>query len=118
MRYSQFIKSIKRSGVQESTRSFGHLIEQLEDGIILVDGDNTEYKSLEEAKEAIKQYHAALKLEEQVTKDTYEEISANTVASIIKEHHDIKVTDTLIESYLQFASSNIFSGLLGVPAGQ
>lgn len=109
MRYSQFIKSIKRSGVQESTRSFGHLIEQMEDGIVLVDGDKTEYATLEEAREAIKQQHNALKLEEQVAKGTYEEISANTVASIIKEHHDIKVTDTLIESYLQFASSNIFT---------
>jgi len=30
------------------------------------------------------------------------------VASIIKEYHDIKVTDTLIESYVELASSNIF----------
>ena len=30
-------------------------------------------------------------------------------AEIIKEYHDVKVTDTLIESYLELASSNVFS---------
>ena len=109
MFYKEFIKSIKRSGVQESTRSFGHLIEQMEDGSIIIDGDKTEHVTLEEARESIKQEYATIKLEEQVSKDTYEELSDNTVASIIKKHHDIKVTDTLIESYKQFASSNIFT---------
>ena len=49
------------------------------------------------------------KLEEQVSKDLYEEISDTKVASIIKEYCDVKVTDTLIESYLELASSNTFS---------
>lgn len=46
---------------------------------------------------------------EQVAKETYEEIPSSKVAEIIKEHHDVKVTDTLVESYLELASSNIFS---------
>lgn len=48
-------------------------------------------------------------LEEQAKKELYEELSDNIIANIIKEHHDIKVTDTLVESYKQLASSNMFS---------
>ncbi len=48
-------------------------------------------------------------LEEQAKKELYEELSDNTIANIIKEYHDIKVTDTLVESYKQLASSNMFS---------
>lgn len=46
---------------------------------------------------------------EEVTKETYGEIPTTKVAEIIREHHDVKVTDTLVESYLQLASSNMFS---------
>lgn len=48
-------------------------------------------------------------LVEEVAKETYSEIPEAKVAEIIKEHHDVKVTDTLIESYLELASSNIFT---------
>ncbi len=52
---------------------------------------------------------SAPSLEEQAKKELYEELSDKTIANIIREHHDIKVTDTLVESYKQLASSNIFS---------
>ena len=52
---------------------------------------------------------SAPSLEEQATKELYEELSEKTIANIIREYHDIKVTDTLVESYKQLASSNIFS---------
>ena len=48
-------------------------------------------------------------LEEQASKELYEELSDKTIANIIKEHHDVKVTDTLIESYKDLASSHKFS---------
>jgi hypothetical protein len=48
-------------------------------------------------------------LEEQASKELYEELSDKTIANIIKEHHDIKVTDTLVESYKELASSHKFS---------
>jgi hypothetical protein len=48
-------------------------------------------------------------LKEEVVKETYEEIPDTKVAEIIKEYHDVKVTDTLIETYLELASCNIFS---------
>ena len=66
-----------------------------------------------------KQFITALRLKEQeelnaslveeVTKEIYEEIPNNKIVQIIKEYHDVKVTDTLIESYIELASSNIFS---------
>lgn len=66
-----------------------------------------------------KQFITALRLKEQeelnaslveeVTKEIYEEIPNTKVAEIIKEYHDVKITDTLIESYVELASSNIFS---------
>lgn len=46
---------------------------------------------------------------EEVTKETYNDIPDTKVAEIIKEYHNIKVTDTLIESYIELASSNTFS---------
>ena len=48
-------------------------------------------------------------LVEEVTKEIYEEIPNTKVAEIIKEYHDVKITDTLIETYVELASSNIFS---------
>lgn len=66
-----------------------------------------------------KQFISTLKIKEQeelnaslveeVTKEIYEEIPNNKIVEIIKEYHDVKVTDTLIETYIELASSNIFS---------
>lgn len=52
---------------------------------------------------------SARSLEEQAKKELYEELSDKTIANIINEYHDIKVTDKLIESYKQLVSSHIFS---------
>jgi hypothetical protein len=109
MFYSQFSKSLKKPNVVESIRSFRQLIERTEDGKILINGLETELTSIEEARQYIKQDYISHKLEEQISKQTYEELSEHTVANIIKEYHDIKVTDTLIENYIQLASSNMFS---------
>jgi hypothetical protein len=75
----------------------------------LIDGKETEFNSLEEARQHIKNEYTSHKLEEQVSKDLYEDLSDITVANIIKEYHDVKVTDTLIENYISLASSHMFS---------
>jgi ABC-type transport system involved in cytochrome c biogenesis ATPase subunit len=100
---------LTRSDVVESIRSYLQLIEKTEDGKIYINGLETEFNSLEEAKQYIKQDYITHQLEEQASKALYEELSHNTVANIIKEYHDVKVTDTLIENYIQLASSNMFS---------
>jgi len=109
MYYGQFTKSLKASDVVESVRSFGNLIEMKQDGIVTINGDATEHKTLDEARKYIKSKIFSEKLEAQISNEIYEEISENRIAQIIKEHHDIKVTDTLIESYIALASSKIFT---------
>jgi len=96
MYYWEFSKSLKKSGVCESTRSYRQLIEKTDEGKVYINGTETEFKSLEEAKQYIKEVHLSEQLEAQVSKDTYEELSDSRIANIIKEHHEIKVTDTLI----------------------
>jgi hypothetical protein len=109
MQYKEFTKSLKRPDVVESIRSYRQLIERTEDGKIYINGIEQKFKTIEEARQYIKQDYISHQLEETVSKQTYEELSEHTVANIIKEHHDIKVTDTLIENYIQLASSNMFS---------
>lgn len=106
MYYGQFSKSLFKS--DGSIRSYGHLIEKVEDKI-LVDGKETKFNSLEEARSQIKYEYNSKKLQEQASKELYEELSDNTIANIINEYHQVKVTDTLVESYKELASSNMFS---------
>ena len=107
MFFNQFSKSLKPN-VQESIRSFGHLIEMTEKGVS-IDGQITQFESLEEARKYIKTQSYSAKLNDTISEETYEELSDIKVANIIKEYQDVKVTDTLIESYIELASSNIFS---------
>lgn len=109
MNYNDFTKSLKKPDVVESIRSYLQLIEKTEEGKVLINGIETEFAELEEARQYIKNDHASHKLEEQISKELYEDLSENTVANIIKEYHDVKVTDTLIENYIQLASSHMFS---------
>jgi hypothetical protein len=109
MRYYDFTKQLKRPDVVESVRSYLHLIEKLNDGKVLINGSETEFTSIEEAREYIKQEYIANQLENTASKEIYEELSDNTIANIINEYHSVKVTDTLVESYKTLASSNIFS---------
>jgi len=109
MFYYELKSSFQKSNIVESVRSYRQLIEKTDEGKILINGLNTNHKTIEEARKYIKEDYDTHQLASKITKDTYQEISEHTVASIIKEHHDIKVTDTLIESYVELASSNMFS---------
>lgn len=109
MNYYQLKSSLRKSNIVESVRSYLQLIERTDEGKILINGLETKHKTFEEARKYIKEDYDTNQLADKITKDTYREISEHTVASIIKEHHDIKITDTLIESYVDLASSNIFS---------
>jgi vacuolar-type H+-ATPase subunit I/STV1 len=109
MYYGQFKQSLSGSDVLSSIRSFGHLIEMHRDGSVTIDRKSSEFESLEEARKYIKSKTFSEKLEVQISQEIYEEISENRIANIIREHHDIKVTDTLIESYIALASSKIFT---------
>lgn len=112
MYFGQFTKQLNKSlGVDlvESIHSYGHLIQRTADDKILIDNNETEFETLEEARSHIIEKNYSDNLEEEITKELYEEITATRIANIIKEYHDIKVTDTLIESYIDLASSKIFT---------
>lgn len=109
MYYKDFIAANKRSGVVESIRSYGQRIEKLEEGKVLINGIETKFDSVEEARQYIKQDYISHQLASKVSTDTYEELSEEKLANIIKEHCDVKITDKLIESYKELASSRIFS---------
>lgn len=108
MYFNQFKSKLNGSEIQSHLYSYGHLIEQTEDAI-LIDGISTEHTTLEEARQYIKQTNIAEHLEEEIAKELYSEISETKIAGIIKEHHGIKVTDTIIESYIDLASSKVFT---------
>lgn len=106
MYFKEFTKSISRA--EETIRSYGHLIQSIK-GTIFVDNEKTDFTNLEEARKYIKNKNCSEAIEDDIIEKQYEEISANRIANIIKEQHDIKVTDTLIESYLELASSKMFT---------
>ena len=109
MQFYQFTKSLKETivGTQilEESECHGYSIVLSTDGKVFVDNKETELSSIEEAREYINQ----IILEEELTQELYEEIPQIKIAELIKEHHDIKVTDTLIEQYIELASSKLFS---------
>lgn len=109
MNFQQFAKRMKEglcgAPIQEESEFMGHNLILSEDGHVYVDYKKTELSSFEEAR----RYIAQIKFEEEIAQELYEEIPAVKIASLIREHHDIKVTDTLIESYISLASSKTFS---------
>jgi hypothetical protein len=107
MHYSKFLNTL--TGNTARVHSYGHIIEQTSNGKILIDGEKTSFTDLEEARQYVKAKQYNKTIEEQVKTELYEDIPDNKIANIIKEHHDIKVTDTLIESYIELASSKLFT---------
>lgn len=108
MLYNELLKSLSKSGAEESVRSYNNLIEKV-GGCILINGEETNFKSIEEARAYIKTQHYSEILQQKLSNELYEDISEMRVASIIREYHNVKVTDTLIESYINLASSKIFT---------
>lgn len=109
MLYTQFQKQLNErvveSEVVSQTYCYGHLIQETVEGAILVDRESTCYVSIDEAKQLIKQDV----LSQQIQHQLQEEVPQKKIANIIKEHHDVRVTDTLVESYTELAASKIFT---------
>ena len=109
MNFQQFTKQLKENicgvQIQEESACHGHNIILSTEGKVFVENKENELLSIEEAREYINQ----IILEEELTQELYEEIPQIKIAELIKEHHDIKVTDTLIEQYVELASSKLFS---------
>ena len=109
MNFQQFAKKMKEDicgiQIQEESVCHGYSIILSNEGKVFVDFKQTELSSIEEAVQYINQ----IVLEQELTQELYEDIPQVKIANIIREHHDVKVTDTLIESYLELASSKLFT---------
>lgn len=114
MNYKQFRTSlyatVTGSDVVNQTSCFGKTICETADGEIFVDGARTEHSSLEEASDSIRHERLQEDIQREIQQELYEEMSDNKIADIIKTHHEnIRITDTLIESYVELASSKLFT---------
>jgi len=107
--YNSFRKQVlSNNGLAASFTVYNYYVDISEELDIFVDGDHVEYeaKTLEEASNYAKSYIENIKLLENIETTIPEE----KVASYIRQYHDIdKITDTLIESYIELASSNVFT---------
>ena len=104
MHFSQFISKT----IGDHSYCYGHRL-TVSENFVFIDGVKSQFKVLDEARKHIKEEYNTKKIEKVVSEDLYEKLSYNTIANIIKEYHDVKVTDTLIENYISLASSKIFT---------
>lgn len=106
MNFKQFQKalyeSVLRYDVKQRISYYGSVIIETADTVI-VNGKPTKFKSIKEAKQSIDQEKTLNSI------DLYEDIPQHKVADIIRTYHDVKVTDTLIESYIELAASKMFT---------
>lgn len=112
MYYSQFSKQLKNtvSGmeIRESLHYFGNTIQKTSTDTILINNEVTQFKTLSEAKNHIRYSEQA----NDIINNLHEEFfSENTlkIADIIKEEHNIKVTNRIVEQYIKIASDKSFS---------
>lgn len=107
MYYKQFLKRIDEE--KETFISFGK-VAHFKNGSLTIDGNTIDkkFESLDEAKNYCKDIHDTHQLEEDIKNDTYND-QDTSIANIIKETHNIKVTNTIVESYKELALSKLFS---------
>lgn len=108
--FSQFRKRINENvGCADAFICFGKKVCIKESTEVTVDGEELglTFGSLDEAREYVKDY-IRNSIEVESIKETL--IPEEYIASLISKHHNInRITDTLIETYKELASSNSFS---------
>ena len=100
-------KLSEKSGIIDSFIYQGARVTVNEDLQISIDGEliDGEVKDLEEARGHAKRYISASTILEDINT-----IPEEKIANLINKYHTtVKVTDTIIESYLELASSNLFT---------
>lgn len=101
-------KLIESSGVLDSFIYQDKRVVINTDYSISIDEENVEIelKSLEEAREYAKSYI----VNSNILKDIDAVIPEEKIVNLISKYHDsIKITDKIVESYLELASSNLFT---------
>ena len=108
--YTRFKKKLsEHKSVVETTMFGGYTIEKTSSGAIFINGNETEYGTLEEARNYVKNKSLSEKLEKELNNEAYQDLPTVRIANIIREHKEVKITDTLIETYRNLASSKVFS---------
>jgi hypothetical protein len=107
--FSSFKKQVlEQSGLVDSLSLYGNDVEITESLEIIINGESikSNVNTLEEAREYAKRYIENTTLLENIDTTIPEE----KVAQFIRQYHNIeKITDTLVESYIELASSNMFT---------
>lgn len=111
MKLNDFVKKLYSDkgdygNVVSVSTHYDHQIIENAEGEFFVDSILAEsVSSLEEAKRYVEVQELASKTKIKL----YEDISETKLAGIIKKHHDTKITTKLVESYLNLASSKVFT---------
>lgn len=108
MTFNEFYRKINSTVHQQSIYGWTPFYEtQLfwcEDGSVLTN-NSMKFQSIQEAKD----YFISQQIINDIKNNTNTNITAGIVAGIIKDHYNIKVTDTLVESYSELVQSKIFT---------
>jgi len=113
MHFKSFTNKIKSSVLQrnivEQTSCFNIRLYRTDEGKIFIDNLETEFKTLDEARSYIRQQNKLQYIEQELSKNIYEDVLENKIATLIKEKNNIKVTDNILEHYISLASSKVFT---------
>ncbi len=113
MYFKKFTNKIRSSVLQanivEQTSAFNLPLYLTEEGKVFVGNIETVFKTLDEARSYLRQQNKLQYIEQEVSKNIYEEVLENKIAALIKEQHNIKVTDNILEYYIDLASSKAFT---------
>lgn len=102
--------SAVESDIKNQTYCYGHTISETIDGVILINRKPTLFETVDQARNYIKESRVQDIIQKEIQQEMYEDLSDNKVVNIIRSHYeDVKITDTLIESYIQLASSKVFN---------
>lgn len=109
MKYSQFVKRqqdlLYECPISKEARIEGNHVAILENGNVFMNRQQTGFSSLDEAIRFIK----TETYKEKAWVEAFNKLPANTLASIIREHNKDKITNSLIESYLDVAFNKTFT---------
>ena len=107
---SSLYEKLTGTGIARQVTCYEHVISEGDDGVILIDKQPTLFHTLEEAKRHIVETKIQQSVLNELQEEMYQDLPDNKIASIIRKYHsDVKVTDTLIESYVQLTASKAFN---------
>lgn len=113
MIFKEFYKNVQSSTVKQLvedwTYFYGFRISQGSDGSVFINDMQTEFLSIQEAKDFIDSQQIQSQIVEELHLDASNRRLSNKIAGVIKEHYDVKVTDTLVDSYIELVKSKIFT---------